>query len=90
MNSIEPALKNSNQFRIQNLVNKLHVDPHSSASKYLKDEKTQISTENNEIHVNIGRIDVQGTHKNTPIPKAPVRGFENYLLSRMYFDRHYF
>ncbi len=52
--------------------------------------KTTKTQQNKEVRVNIGRVELKTSQQASPQPNPPVRGFDDYLMMRVYLDRHYF
>ena len=42
-----------------------------------------------EVRVNIGRLEIKASQSNSPRVDRTVRGFDDYLMMRLYLDKHY-
>jgi hypothetical protein len=43
-----------------------------------------------EIRINIGQVEVKAPPQAAPVRKTVTRGFDDYLMARIYMDRRYF
>lgn len=85
--AVEPLTEAPNQMQIKKLMSRRSLtQPYTNGEA----KSAQASQDKKEVRVNIGRIEIKASQQASSPSNPPVRGFENYLMMRVYLDRHYF
>lgn len=87
---IEPSSETDPQAKITRLLTKMNSPAPPQAPTPGVEETRRVSQEKKDVRVTIGRIEVNASQQVSSPPKPPVRGFDDYVMMRMYLDRHYF
>lgn len=86
--NVEPAVEAHQQAFIKDLLTKTSSDISPATSKR-SDMKTTEAQHKKEVRVNIGRVEIKASQQASPRLNPPVRGFDDYLMMRVYLDRRY-
>lgn len=87
--NVEPGIEARQQAFIKDLMIKTNraAPPFGAEGR---DVKTAESPHHKEVRVNIGCIEIKASQKAQRPMNPSVRGFDDYLMMRLYLDRHYF
>lgn len=87
--NVEPGIEARQQAFIKDLMIKTNraAPPFGAEGR---DVKTTESPHHKEVRVNIGCIEIKASQKAQRPMNPSVRGFDDYLMMRLYLDRHYF
>ncbi len=87
--NVEPGIEARQQAFIRDLMIKTNraAPPFGAEGR---DVKTTESPHHKEVRVNIGCIEIKASQKAQRPMNPSARGFDDYLMMRLYLDRHYF
>jgi hypothetical protein len=87
--NVEPGIEAWQQAFIKDLMIKTNraAPPFGAEGR---DLKTTESLHHKEVRVNIGCIEIKASQKAQRPMNPSARGFDDYLMMRLYLDRHYF
>lgn len=87
--NVEPSVEPFQQAFLKDSMMKASHSLPSSPGVH-SDAKTTETQQPKEVRVNIGRVEIRASQESVHRAKPFVRGFNDYLLARLYLDRHYF
>lgn len=88
--TVEPLTETSNQMQIKKLMTSTRNGSSTQPSMHGEANTTQTSQDKKEVRVNIGCIEIKASQKAQRPMNPPERAFDDYLMMRLYLDRHYF
>lgn len=83
---IKPVSENSHQMLLEEMVNKTKRKSITSSA----DLSAETAQQNPEIQVNIDQIEIKAAPTRRNVSSPTFRGFDDYLLMRVYLDRQHF
>lgn len=85
--TFEPHAETSHQIQIKKLMTQKDNGFSSQPPARMGQKNAEAPQNKKQVRVNIGRIEIKASQEPVPKTKPPKRGFDDYLMPRVYLDR---
>jgi len=88
--AVEPLAETFNQMQVKKLMTRTSNAALAQQATQGVPKNAEVLQNKKEVRINIGRVEIKASQQTASNTKLPVRGFDEYLMARVYLDRCYF